>query len=627
MCSLLEYDVLDQVSIEVTERGFPENIIKLREDWTLLGPQDTPTTLALLDYTMGKLLPCLGKEHSETNLELDKALEYATSLATSLAQKDPRQMKSRGYVRWIIAKAHSIATQDPTVLSHRESLESSPGVVFDGILPRYIPLGSENPGWQRPEPHTQVTNALNLAVNTARDTEDYQTEALALRFLISITNHPQPEFEELCELEYDIQGAVDFHLDRLVSSYLWSTSDESKSVLKENLAAQIFDPNVKRSLSPSRAWPANMLFHALEKVGPRAEKAIAAADDCVDDLTDDYVEKIESKIPDFHQQVNRRKALRRGQDNFDNIDEEQRKLDKEKTLMDTKQEELNARRRDVDAERKQAENSIQSPNELRVILPPDFSDRKKIKLSIENMDNAEENKEVTYQREVPDQSSPHTQGHKPASQRKKPQAVLLTLRKDDTGFESHDIDYYCSCSSSDVDELESKAQTHPMPTAIRRKPRIQQDKSIDVLQLEKSQSSKEAAVSPSERLPHSGVTSLSHVESIPNPPSEQSPPIRSAHGEMRTYTHETNCPGGSNKDQIIVLENMPPDEDQSSHPTLPERQSSDTNNMQTHIGGADAEKDRKSPESHQVDISRVKPSLNREPSIKPLSRSKYFPHA
>lgn len=621
MCGLLEHDDYGEMSFKITGHRFPESVGPLLGDWISSTNQDSSTTLALLDHTTGHLLSLFGRRHFETGPEIDKALEYATSLATWLAQNDPAKMSSRGYIRWMIAKAYRVAIRDPEMLNHRKLLMSSPGVVFHSVIPRYIPVDSENPGWRRPKTLGQVTNAMKLAVNAARDLEDYETEALALKFLISITNEPESEVKELRELQYRIQGCKLLHTECLIASYLWSKSEESKSRLKEDLAELLFRPGFDLVSYPSQRWTANMLFHALEKEGPRAEKAIVAADDCVQHLHKGYVEDIEAKIPDFHEQIDQRKAFRQKRAQLDNINEEQGKLNEERAKIEIKQAELDARRKEADAEKEKADISRASPDELRVILTPAFSDRRKIKLSIENIDGTEDKREITYQHDLPRQPSSHAQEHESASEAAQPREIELTLRRDGTEFESEI--HYLRDSSSDEDELESEARAQPSLTPSHNPHTRQHDR--PKVRSETSQSSKEAKISHSDGIPPSDIARQSYVEIVSDPPSEQSSPVQSAHRGISKNIGERHSSGSLDEDQITVLEMIPPDEDRLPDPTSPETRSGNSSHSQVQIAdsGAGTEGTKEPSEQHRVDSVHVK-QMSREPSIEPVRRSKFF---
>lgn len=459
----------------ITGQSFIQGISKIIKDWRSAAEQDAVTTMALLDLLMVEAVTCLDMMILD---QLDEILEHATPLAISLLRHDAAQPKSRGYTQWIIVKACSIALQDPTIRRYKSQLDSFPGVAVKvGHFEAYIPLNSENPGWHRPEPAPHVVNAIKLAINTARELGDYRTEVLGLKYLITFTENPVNEFQELCELHRRVEGDMSEYLLSLICTYLVSNSEDSKSRLKEDLRERIQSPAFEAIHSRDRIWMANMLFYALERDGPLAEQAIEAADDCSDYLSPGLLDAIEAKNPDFYPQVDQRRATRNSQDEIGGIeagqlrvdevkrkvDEVKRRVDETENIVRLAQLKLDSRRKEVSARQKQAEHVPEEriiskgypiPDDFALIMQPQFSDRKKITVKIEDVDDDKDGKEIIYQPEGPSQPSSSAQQHAAGPRMRQPDAIFLAPQNDGVGFERRDV-YLTSDSPKTSNEGEA----------------------------------------------------------------------------------------------------------------------------------------------------------------------------
>jgi hypothetical protein len=302
-----DWPVMLHSFVKITGHSTVKNGLRqIIKDWTCSAQEDASTTLALLDLITKEALEALSWKHMKVP---DDYLDLATPLALSLARKDATLTKSRGYTQWIIAKAYCIATRGLGMIKCPESLKFSQGITFKSELglPIYIPkpMDFENPGWHRLEMSPDIVKAMKLAVNNARDLGNYETESWALRFLIMISNDPLSEFEDLCELLYEFKGQFFEYLQTLQSSYLVSTSDQSKMRLKAKLEEMASSHDLKESnLSSSDLWIFYMIIYALEREGPRADLAFETAGNFVPKLGEFLLATIKTKFPNYLQELN-----------------------------------------------------------------------------------------------------------------------------------------------------------------------------------------------------------------------------------------------------------------------------------------------------------------------------------
>ncbi|KAI0140371.1 hypothetical protein BJ166DRAFT_117015 [Pestalotiopsis sp. NC0098] len=468
MVKLLECDYHENASREITGHRFPQSLWTIIEQWAPLGEEDVATTLALLDLTTTKAMWYLTRDNPETIDEMDRIMDYATSLAASVADKSPMYMKSRAYTRWIIATAYSIAIRDPAISTHQKLLQSSKGVVDPSavILPRYIPNDAENPGWPRLESPAQLVNAMKLAVNTARDLEDYETEALALKVLIVMTENPEEEFKELFELEHHVQGAMASYLESLLSSYLSSSSDDSRLKLSQRLAELIFDPEFERTFTPSGIWMANTMFCNLEKNGPRTEQATKAADVSSQNLHDDLRREILAKMPDFFDKRDTRTNDALEAKETGDLRAERTRLEVEETRLKLRQLDLDRRQKAVSDQQDQDKSTKDDdhlsktypiPDEFGLLMQPQFSEQKRVMVAIENVDGATERKEMVYQPDLSTEQSTSVVNHGTRAKRPQPDAIFLTPQKNGISFERQNI-YLPSASLLAANEGQSVGQ-------------------------------------------------------------------------------------------------------------------------------------------------------------------------
>ncbi|OTA96079.1 hypothetical protein M434DRAFT_151590 [Hypoxylon sp. CO27-5] len=265
------------------------------KDWSS-SASDASTTLALLDIFVS-----LAAYELENSVEAAEALIIeSTPLALSIIENDPGSMKSRPFMRWMLTKTQLSDIKGPHyAYSYKEHFEPFPGVVFHSKrsqLPQYVPVKSENPGWNPHGAASEFERPVRMAMITSRELGDYQTEVVALQRLIILSPNPSKEFEELSKLQKVIQGDICGYSKTLTSKYLISNTDDLKRGLKSEIS-KLFDvPDFSNCLSMLDSWILNMLRYTLEDEGPAALRALKESNDDYENLPGEFQSKISARF-------------------------------------------------------------------------------------------------------------------------------------------------------------------------------------------------------------------------------------------------------------------------------------------------------------------------------------------
>ncbi|KAK6957709.1 hypothetical protein Daesc_000497 [Daldinia eschscholtzii] len=255
-----------------------QNLIK---DWSsAIKGYDTSTTLALLSilvpYVQSRSIDLGGKADALT----EYVMEQSTLLAASVMENDPNSMRSRPFVRWMLAKSH---TKCPGQLDHQlEYIDSYPGMVFhnkDYTLPGYVPLKIENPGWKVHQVASDIEEPVRTAVKASQLLGDYRTEANALQLLITFSAKPTQEFEALGNLQNKTQGDILNYTTTLISKYLICDTEASRNDLKREISEPLSNPLLHTYIGHLQSWALWMLRHALETDGSAAKKDLEKANE------------------------------------------------------------------------------------------------------------------------------------------------------------------------------------------------------------------------------------------------------------------------------------------------------------------------------------------------------------
>jgi hypothetical protein len=208
-----------------------DNKRSLIDDW-ISEEGDESTNLALLDLLL------------EPAQLRSVFLNETKSRAEAIIAHCPTSMRSRSFIRWILASAADALSgekkgEDDLWVAHKTHVQGFPGLVWhsqDCFLPGvYVPQNTENPGWVTPALALVVNEPLQLALNLAKELKDYKSQVACLKLLIFQSSDPTQLFEELASLQKSMQGDKEGHLETMLSSYLICKDRPSKEKLLEEL--------------------------------------------------------------------------------------------------------------------------------------------------------------------------------------------------------------------------------------------------------------------------------------------------------------------------------------------------------------------------------------------------------
>ncbi|KAM3074161.1 hypothetical protein ACMFMG_003019 [Clarireedia jacksonii] len=225
-------------------------------DWST-AIYDECTSLALLDILVSLVLA--RQLSSRTIAGATHFVDSASLLASSIVQNQPSNLKSRQYIRWILAKvavtSYDIASS--SALSEFPGLFLTNAVALDLYI--YIPAASETPDWHLLCLPSKSFETLQMVLKAARELEDLETEALCLKQLIAHSRDPIEYFDELIRLQKIIQKDIAGWLQTCLSKYLICRDKQSTDCLREEiLSVRDYD-----KLDPELVWARSMVLRAL----------------------------------------------------------------------------------------------------------------------------------------------------------------------------------------------------------------------------------------------------------------------------------------------------------------------------------------------------------------------------
>ncbi|KAH9898747.1 hypothetical protein F4778DRAFT_782854 [Xylariomycetidae sp. FL2044] len=243
----------------------------LVSDWASPSHEyDTSISLALLSILTSMLLDL---DHSSDDWSED-ILRVALPIAVSIQQNDPASIKTRPYLRLLLAKSRfSEKKSRQEIANFLKQLSLSPGLTYyrdDRLLPMYVPLDSENPGWAIPDASSAFKDPVVLVARTAKHLGDHATEAMALREIIRLSSKPVNEFRQLCELQRKHQGDNAGYAQSLASKYLIADSYESREKLTVDIARLLSRTGLADCWNDNHEWILNMLLYKLQGRRPAA---------------------------------------------------------------------------------------------------------------------------------------------------------------------------------------------------------------------------------------------------------------------------------------------------------------------------------------------------------------------
>lgn len=215
-------------------------LIKFLDDWSVQG-YDEPTYLAVLDILASlstALTSYWDSPPSQNHLAAaERCLQHARILATCLKENSPELVKSRPYVRWILAEEELARKRTPSESDLKQHLSIFPGLtVWRSVIPIYIPLKWENPGWPLSKTSTLSNGFLGTVLQAAQELGDYDTEAICLGELIYRSPEPSGLFAQLTSLQKSVQGNRLGYQQTCLSKFLLAKDAESRRGLLRELA-------------------------------------------------------------------------------------------------------------------------------------------------------------------------------------------------------------------------------------------------------------------------------------------------------------------------------------------------------------------------------------------------------
>ncbi|KAI1131398.1 hypothetical protein F5Y10DRAFT_66252 [Nemania abortiva] len=229
---------------------------------------DASTTLGLLSIMTHPLLEPV--EISEK--ECIDILKLCLPLAISVVENDASSLKSRPYLRLLLAKSRFAETASRQAIeSLKHHLQSSQGVYYQSdiaLLPVYVPSGNETPQWTPVDQPSELKDPVKLVLRSAIELGDMGTEAIARRELIRLSAHPRDEFDLLCNLQMSRQGDLNGYGLSLASKYLVSNTKEAKEELAISISRLLSRVASTDYWDPSHEWILNMLLYKLEGRSP-----------------------------------------------------------------------------------------------------------------------------------------------------------------------------------------------------------------------------------------------------------------------------------------------------------------------------------------------------------------------
>ena len=233
-------------------------------------PSDLPTNLALLDIMIALVLdkPLNGHLTSENLAFARKVVDRAQDVVASITKYHPAALKSRQYAQWMLAKI-AVATyqkHDPPA--------RLPGLFLpkeDALdLPIYIPFQSEVPRDQTVFLGSTHVDKVELALSIARQLGDYQTEAMCLKQLILQSESPASVFDELMNLQREVQKDMHGALRTVLAKYLVCSNSVSRDRLREEILAM----GNCTEMAPTMQWARCMMLRTLAPTDGEADRML-----------------------------------------------------------------------------------------------------------------------------------------------------------------------------------------------------------------------------------------------------------------------------------------------------------------------------------------------------------------
>ncbi|RYP68792.1 hypothetical protein DL770_008374 [Monosporascus sp. CRB-9-2] len=297
------YEIMEP-DCEDRDASSTETLKRVIDDWQT-PVYDASTNLALLGILTEKLMDIVSSPNGRWLV--DPLLDLSFPLAQSIMRNSPGNMKSRPFIRWMLAK--SIRAEEKHVDGFKpglENLESAEGLYYyrrQIELPTYVPARRENPGWRMDDAPKEFRDAVKLLVNTSREIGDYHTEAMCLTQLIRLTSKPAAEFEELCHLQKHYQQDLISYDWTLASGYLIYSPDTVTDKCEGEMTERLITLVGSNLIIPNIQWVLGMILYALKTNREDAENAYRSAYTAYPFITENLQILVDNTFPRFKQET------------------------------------------------------------------------------------------------------------------------------------------------------------------------------------------------------------------------------------------------------------------------------------------------------------------------------------
>lgn len=266
--SILYYGTLN--AYEEFLPGVDSPLDKIVADWST-ATFDESTSLALLDILISVMLCESPLDSSISGMR--QVADISSTFASSLVQNDSSKLKSRQYIRWVLAKITATSYRD--IFLFKASY--FPGLFLERSsaleLPIYVPKTSELADWSELFLTTTTTGTLEMITKAAKELGDLETEALCLKQLILHSEDPADNFNQLIRLQKDTQGDIEGCLRTSLSKYIICRDKLSRDKLRLEILLMQDCPPAETRLE----WAKRMILSSLAVSEVEAALELSAA--------------------------------------------------------------------------------------------------------------------------------------------------------------------------------------------------------------------------------------------------------------------------------------------------------------------------------------------------------------
>jgi len=260
---------------------------------------DSSTTLALLSILTHILLkPIRASERDCIDI-----FNMCLPLAKSVMENDPGSLKSRPYLRVLLAKsrfAETASRQAVDLLSRQ--LRASQGIFYHpdiAQLPVYVPTGNELPLWTPQDQPAELKDPIRVVLGSAIDLGDWETEVLARQELTRLSSDPGSELDKICELQLSKQVDINGYAASLAAKFLVSGGRLDKEKLGVEISVFLSNAGCADYVDASYGWILSVLQYKLEGKSPSTIKHLLEGDDSplYEKMEEPLLEEISRKMP------------------------------------------------------------------------------------------------------------------------------------------------------------------------------------------------------------------------------------------------------------------------------------------------------------------------------------------